>query len=95
MKVAQELLGCRAPREQARPRDRIGTIELECPETRGPKIVVQYAGLRIGDDVARPVLLHQESRAGHGVGKPVGKLADAQADMLAFFSWQLGLSAGS
>jgi prolyl oligopeptidase PreP (S9A serine peptidase family) len=42
-----------------------------------------------GDDDARPVLLHQESRAGHGVGKPVGKQADAQADILAFFSWQL------
>jgi prolyl oligopeptidase len=42
-----------------------------------------------GDDGARPILLHQESRAGHGVGKPVGKQADAQADILAFFSWQL------
>ena len=30
-----------------------------------------------GDDNARPMLLHQESRAGHGVGKPVGKQADA------------------
>jgi prolyl oligopeptidase len=42
-----------------------------------------------GDDDARPVLLHQESRAGHGVGKPAGKQADTQADILAFFSWQL------
>ena len=37
-----------------------------------------------------PVLLHQESEAGHGVGKPVGKRAAEQADVLAFFSWQLG-----
>jgi prolyl oligopeptidase len=41
------------------------------------------------DEEARPVLLHQETRAGHGVGKPVGKQADTQADILAFFSWQL------
>jgi prolyl oligopeptidase len=38
----------------------------------------------------RPVLLQQEGRAGHGVGKPVAKRADEQADVLAFLSWQLG-----
>lgn len=38
----------------------------------------------------RPVLLHQEDRAGHGVGKPVGKRVDEIADVLAFMSWQLG-----
>ena len=38
----------------------------------------------------RPVLLLQEGRAGHGVGKPVGKRADELADVLAFYSWQLG-----
>lgn len=42
------------------------------------------------DQHERPVLLHQEDRAGHGVGKPVAKSADEQADALAFFSWQLG-----
>ncbi len=40
----------------------------------------------------RPILLHQEGRAGHGVGKPVSKKADEQADVLAFFTWQLGVS---
>jgi prolyl oligopeptidase len=40
----------------------------------------------------RPVLLSQEGRAGHGAGKPVGKRADEAADVLAFFTWQLGLS---
>ena len=39
------------------------------------------------------MLLRQEERAGHGVGKPVGKQADTQADVLAFFSWQLGAAA--
>lgn len=42
------------------------------------------------DQHERPVLLHQENRAGHGVGKPVAKSADEQADSLAFFAWQLG-----
>jgi prolyl oligopeptidase len=39
----------------------------------------------------RPVLLHQESRAGHGQGKPLHKQADELADVLSFFTWQLGL----
>jgi prolyl oligopeptidase len=42
------------------------------------------------DQDERPVLLHQEDRAGHGVGKPVAKTADEHADALAFLSWQLG-----
>lgn len=42
------------------------------------------------DQEERPVLLHQEGRAGHGQGKPVGKRAAEQADVLAFFTWQLG-----
>jgi prolyl oligopeptidase len=37
----------------------------------------------------RPILLHQEGRAGHGVGKPVSKRVNELADALAFFSWQL------
>ena len=44
------------------------------------------------DQDERPVLLHQEGRAGHGVGKPVRKRAAEQADVLAFLSWQLGVS---
>ena len=40
----------------------------------------------------RPILYHQEGRAGHGVGKPVGKRAAEQADVLAFLSWQLGVT---
>jgi prolyl oligopeptidase len=39
----------------------------------------------------RPILLHQEARAGHGVGKPLRKQADEGADVLTFFSWQLGV----
>ena len=38
-----------------------------------------------------PVVLSQEGRAGHGVGKPVGKRADEFADGLTFIGGQLGL----
>ena len=50
--------------------------------------LLQHAG---AGQEERPVLLHQEARAGHGVGKPVSKRADEYADALAFFAWQLGL----
>jgi prolyl oligopeptidase len=38
---------------------------------------------------AHPILLRQEGRAGHGVGKPLQKQADELADVLTFFTWQL------
>lgn len=41
-----------------------------------------------------PVLLFQEGRAGHGVGKPVGKRADELADGLSFLAAQVGLDLG-
>jgi prolyl oligopeptidase len=43
-----------------------------------------------GDD--RPVLMREETRAGHGQGKPVSKQADELADVLGFLFWQLGVS---
>ena len=49
--------------------------------------LLQWAG---SDQHERPILLTQEDRAGHGVGKPAGKRAAEAADVLAFFSWQLG-----
>jgi prolyl oligopeptidase len=42
-----------------------------------------------------PILLHQERRAGHGQGKPLHKQADELADVLSFFTWQLGIEAGT
>jgi prolyl oligopeptidase len=42
-----------------------------------------------------PILLQQESRAGHGQGKPLHKQADELADVLSFFTWQLGVEAGT
>ena len=40
----------------------------------------------------RPILLIQEGRAGHGVGKPVHKRADELADGMSFLAGQLGLA---
>jgi prolyl oligopeptidase len=37
----------------------------------------------------RPVLLREETEAGHGQGKPVSKQAEELADVLAFLHWQL------
>jgi prolyl oligopeptidase len=37
----------------------------------------------------RPILLREESQAGHGQGKPVSKQAEELADVLAFLHWQL------
>ena len=39
----------------------------------------------------RPVLLFQEGRAGHGVGKPASMRVVEYADALAFIAWQLGV----
>ena len=36
-----------------------------------------------------PILLREETLAGHGQGKPVSKQADELADVLAFLAWQL------
>ena len=43
----------------------------------------------------RPILLFQEGRAGHGVGKPVSKRADEFADSLTFVSTHVGLDRGA
>ena len=37
----------------------------------------------------RPIVLREESRAGHGQGKPVSKQADELADALGFLLWQI------
>jgi prolyl oligopeptidase len=43
----------------------------------------------------RPILLSQEGRAGHGVGKPVSKRADEFADALTFLASHVGLESPS
>jgi len=39
-----------------------------------------------------PVLLRVETRAGHGIGKPLGKVIEEQTDMWSFLLWQLGVT---
>ncbi len=53
---------------------------------------LQAAQLKSGSD--NPVLLVVESDAGHGVGKPIYKVVQEQANMWAFLAWQLGLEVG-
>jgi prolyl oligopeptidase len=43
-------------------------------------------------DATRPVLLRVETKAGHGAGKPVTKLADELADELSFLLHELGVT---
>lgn len=39
----------------------------------------------------KPILIRIDSKAGHGAGKPVGKLIDAQTDMWSFVMQNLGM----
>ena len=39
----------------------------------------------------RPILLRTETKAGHGIGKPLTKQIDESTDTWSFFLWQLGL----
>ena len=39
----------------------------------------------------QPILLRTETRAGHGIGKPLSKQIDEAADVWTFLFWQLGL----
>jgi prolyl oligopeptidase len=40
----------------------------------------------------RPILLRVDSKAGHGVGKPIAKLVDDAVDVWSFLFWQLGVT---
>jgi prolyl oligopeptidase len=40
----------------------------------------------------RPILLRLESQAGHGAGKPLGKIIAQYTDELAFLFGQLGMT---
>jgi prolyl oligopeptidase len=51
------------------------------------------AATSCGDE--RPVLVREETRAGHGQGKPVSKQADELADVLGFLYWQIGVGPGA
>lgn len=42
----------------------------------------------------RPILLRVDTKAGHGIGKPVGKLLEDDVDFWSFVFWQLGVAIG-
>jgi len=45
-----------------------------------------------GNGADRPILLRLDTKAGHGVGKPIGKLLEDDTDFWSFVFWQLGIS---
>ncbi len=47
------------------------------------------AALQAAQHGPAPILLRVATKAGHGAGKPVGKLIDEAADRLAFLAWAL------
>ena len=40
----------------------------------------------------RPILLRVDTKAGHGIGKPIGKILEDDLDLWSFVFWQLGIS---
>src|SRR5437867_3492827 len=52
------------------------------------------ARLQKASSSKRPILLRTETRAGHGIGKPLAKLIDEATDTWTFLMWQLGLEPG-
>jgi prolyl oligopeptidase len=51
------------------------------------------ARLQAATTSPRPILLRLESHAGHGAGKPLGKIIEQSTDELAFLFGQLGMTA--
>lgn len=50
------------------------------------------AALQAASASERPILLHIETQAGHGIGKPLTKQLAEATDMWSFIFWQLGMS---
>lgn len=55
------------------------------------KMTAKLQAVQLKSGSSNPVLLVVESDAGHGVGKPLYKVVEEQANMWAFLAWQLGL----
>jgi len=50
------------------------------------------ATLQAANDGTNPTLIRIDSKAGHGAGKPIGKIIDAQTDMWSFVMFNLGMN---
>jgi prolyl oligopeptidase len=55
------------------------------------KMAARMQAAQASKPADRPILLRVESRAGHGQGKPVSKLAEEMTDELAFVFHELGV----
>ena len=53
------------------------------------------ARLQAATSSGQPVLLRSETKAGHGIGKPLTKQIDEATDVWTFLLWQLGLEGGA
>ena len=49
------------------------------------------ATLQENNEGIKPTLIRIDSKAGHGAGKPIAKVIDAQTDMWSFVMWNLGM----
>jgi prolyl oligopeptidase len=49
------------------------------------------ARLQSATSSSQPILLRLETKAGHGAGKPRGKILDELTDSWSFVFWQLGM----
>jgi prolyl oligopeptidase len=49
------------------------------------------AALHHANNSEEPIILYVERQAGHGVGKPLDKLAISETDYYAFLGWKTGL----
>ena len=50
------------------------------------------ATLQADNAGTKPILIRIDSKAGHGAGKPIGKVIDAQTDMWSFVMYNLGMN---
>jgi len=50
------------------------------------------ATLQAANEGTNPTLIRIDSKAGHGAGKPIGKIIDAQTDMWSFVMFNLGMN---
>jgi prolyl oligopeptidase len=66
----------------------------ETDDRVSPGMAKKFAARLQSSGAGGPILIRVETRAGHGAGKPVAKLIDEEADMLAFLlEWGWGLGA--
>ena len=63
-----------------------GDTRVDPLHARKMAALMQHAA---ADQDSRPILLWQEGRAGHGVGKPASKRIAEGVDVLSFLWWQL------